>query len=153
MALRIEDILSPERSLVDVQVSSKKKLLEQLATIIATTLGDASADDIYERLLNRERMGSTGIGEGIANPHCRLLQCQQAIGMLLRLEEPIDYDAIDGKPIDLVFALLVPEEATDEHLQILATLAGNFSQEEYRDALRKAPDARHLYLRAIAGKE
>ena len=75
MALRIEDILSPERSLVDVQVSSKKKLLEQLATIIATTLGDASADDIYERLLNRERMGSTGIGEGIAIPHCRLLQC------------------------------------------------------------------------------
>lgn len=153
MALRIEDILTPERSLVDVQVSSKKKLLEHLASIIATTLGDASADDIYERLLNRERMGSTGIGEGIAIPHCRVLQCQQAVGILLRLEEPVDYDSIDGKPADLVFALLVPEEATDEHLQILATLAGNFSQEEYRNALRNAPDARHLYLRAITSKE
>ena len=153
MALRIEDILSPERSLVDVQVSSKKKLLELLATMVANTLGDASADDIYERLLNRERMGSTGIGEGIAIPHCRLAYCQQATGFLLRLAEPVDYDAIDGQPADLVFALLVPEEATEEHLQILATLARNFSQEDYRNALRKAPDARHLYMRAIAEKD
>ena len=108
MTLRIEDILSPERAIADVAVSSKKKLLEQLAALVAEQLGDASADDIYERLLSRERMGSTGIGEGIAIPHCRLLQCQQAIGILLRLQDPIDYDAIDGKPVDLVFAGVSP---------------------------------------------
>ncbi|MEK9711952.1 MAG: PTS IIA-like nitrogen regulatory protein PtsN [Thalassolituus sp.] len=149
MTLRIEDILTPERALQNVPVSSKKKLLEMLAAMIAEELGDASADDIYERLLARERMGSTGIGEGIAIPHCRLLQCQQAMGILLKLEEPIDYDAIDGNSVDLVFALLVPEEATDEHLQILATLASNFSQEEYRESLRKAPSAHQFYQRAI----
>ncbi|MEK9765643.1 MAG: PTS sugar transporter subunit IIA, partial [Thalassolituus sp.] len=100
MTLRIEDILTPERALQNVPVSSKKKLLEMLAAMIAEELGDASADDIYERLLARERMGSTGIGEGIAIPHCRLLQCQQAMGILLKLEEPIDYDAIDGNSVD-----------------------------------------------------
>ena len=132
MSLSIEDILTPERSVIDVTVSSKKKLLEQLSSLVAEEIGDASADDIYERLLARERMGSTGIGEGIAIPHCRLLQCQKALGILLRLNTPIDY------------------EATDEHLQILATLASNFNQAEYREALRNAPDAKHLFQRAIA---
>ncbi|WP_370250757.1 PTS sugar transporter subunit IIA, partial [Thalassolituus sp.] len=75
---------------------------------------------------------------------------ERALGILLRLQTPIDYDAIDGRPVDLVFARLVPEEATDEHLQILATLASNFNQEEYRDALRNAPDAKRLFQRAIA---
>ncbi len=150
MSLSIEDILTPERSVIDVTVSSKKKLLEQLSSLVAEEIGDASADDIYERLLARERMGSTGIGEGIAIPHCRLLQCQKALVILLRLNTPIDYDSIDGNPVDLVFALLVPEEATDEHLQILATLASNFNQAEYREALRNAPDAKRLFQRAIA---
>lgn len=150
MTLRIEDILTPERTLTDVPASSKKKLLEQLASMVAESIDEASADDIYERLLGRERMGSTGIGEGIAIPHCRLLQCEQAMGVLLHLQTPIDYDAIDGEPIDLVFALLVPEEATDDHLQILATLATNFSQESYRSSLRNSPNSNQLYLRAIA---
>jgi len=117
MDIRIEDILTPERTLIDAPVSSKKKLLEYLAGFIAEQLSDSSADDIYERLLSRERLGSTGIGEGIAIPHCRLKQCDQAMGVLLRLMEPVDYDAIDRQPVDLVFALLVPEEATEQHLR------------------------------------
>lgn len=152
MSLCIEDILTPERSIINVAVSSKKKLLERLSSLVAEEIGDASADDIYERLLARERMGSTGIGEGIAIPHCRLTHCEHAFGMLLRLQNPIDYDSIDGHSVDLVFALLVPEEATDEHLQILATLARNFNQEEYREALRNAPDPKQLFQRAITDK-
>lgn len=151
MDIRIEDILTPERSLIDAPVSSKKKLLEYLASFIAEQLSDSSADDIYERLLSRERLGSTGIGEGIAIPHCRLQQCDQAMGVLLRLVEPVDYDAIDRKPVDLVFALLVPEEATDQHLQILAMLARNFSEPAYCQALRKAPDVQQFYQRALNG--
>ncbi|WP_370248812.1 PTS sugar transporter subunit IIA, partial [Thalassolituus sp.] len=130
MSLRIEDILTPERSVIDVAVSSKKKLLEQLSALVAEEISDASADDIYERLLARERMGSTGIGEGIAIPHCRLMHCERALGILLRLQTPIDSDALEGRPVDLGFALLVPDDATDEHRQILATLASNFNQEE-----------------------
>ena len=98
-------------------------------------------------------MGSTGIGHGIAIPHCRLLPCNKAIGFLIRIQEGIDYDAIDGEPVDLVFALLVPEESTDEHLQLLATLATNLSQKEYREALRNAPDLNQLYQRAIVERE
>ena len=150
MDIRIEDILTPERTLIDAPVSSKKKLLEYLAGFIAEQLSDSSADDIYERLLSRERLGSTGIGEGIAIPHCRLKQCDQAMGVLLRLMEPVDYDAIDRQPVDLVFALLVPEEATEQHLQVLAILARNFSEPAYREALRKAPDAQQFYQRALS---
>lgn len=150
MTLHIEDILSQDRTLIDVSVSSKKKLLEFLAEHIAGILDEASANEVYERLLERERMGSTGIGHGIAIPHCRLLPCNQALGILIRLDQGIDYDSIDGEPVDLVFALLVPAESTDEHLQILATLATNLSQKDYREALRKAPNQKQLYTRAIA---
>lgn len=153
MSIGIGDILTPARTLIDVQVTSKKKLLEFLAGFIAEQLGEASPDDIFDRLLGRERLGSTGIGEGIAIPHCRLRQCEEAIGVLMRLEEPVDFDAIDRKPVDLVFALLVPEEATEQHLQILAMLARNFSETEYREALRNAPDAIRLYQRALAGND
>ncbi|WP_430461378.1 PTS IIA-like nitrogen regulatory protein PtsN [Thalassolituus sp. LLYu03] len=152
MSIGIGDILAPERTLIDVPVTSKKKLLEFLAEFVAEQLDGASSDDIFDRLFSRERLGSTGIGEGIAIPHCRLAQCSEAIGILLRLSEPVDFDAIDNRPVDLVFALLVPEEATEQHLQILATLARNFSDAEYRDALRNAPDASRLYQRALAEK-
>ena len=149
MSSDIENILSADRTEIDVSVSSKKKLLEYLGKAISTALPGSTADDIFERLLGRERLGSTGIGEGIAIPHCRLKECDKAFGVLLRLEQAIDFDAIDRQPVDLVFALLVPEEATDEHLQVLSMLARNFSQDSFRQALRNAPDGNQLYQRAL----
>lgn len=149
MAIRLEDILTQERTLIDVPASSKKKLLEFLASFIAERVPNSNATDIFERLLSRERLGSTGIGEGIAIPHCRLGECFQPFGVLLRLEEPIDYDSIDRQPVDLVFALLVPEEADNQHLQVLAMLARNFTEPEYREGLRNAADTVHLYNRAL----
>jgi len=150
MTADIASILTPERTVKAVPASSKKKVLEFLGSFIAEHIPESSSDDIYERLLNRERMGSTGIGEGIAIPHCRLKQCETTFGVLLQLEEAIDFDAIDRQPVDLIFALLVPEEATDEHLQTLSMLAQKFSQPEYRDALRNAPDSNFLYQRATS---
>jgi PTS system nitrogen regulatory IIA component len=149
MSTLIEDILTQEHTLKDVSISSKKKLLEYLAAFVANQMPNSSASDIYERFLARERLGSTGIGEGIAIPHCRLSQCQKPLGVLLKLDEAIDYDAIDHRPVDLVFALLVPEQADSQHLQVLGMLARNFTDVEYREALRNAPDAQHLYQRAI----
>lgn len=146
----IHSILTLERTVKGAPASSKKKVLEYLGSFIADHIPESSADDIYERLLNRERMGSTGIGEGIAIPHCRLKQCNKTFGVLLHLEEPIDFDSIDQQPVDLVFALLVPEEATDEHLKTLSMLAQKLSQADYRDALRNSPDSENLYQRAIA---
>ena len=150
MTADIANILTPERTVKSVPASSKKKVLEFLGSFIADHIPESSSDDIYERLLNRERMGSTGIGEGIAIPHCRLKQCENTFGVLLQLDQAIDFDAIDQQPVDLIFALLVPEEATDEHLQTLSMLAQKFSQADYRDALRKAPDSSFLYQRATA---
>lgn len=150
MTAAIESILTPERTIKGVNASSKKKVLEYLGSFIAEHIPESSSDDIYERLLNRERMGSTGIGEGIAIPHCRLKQCQNTCGVLLQLDQAIDFDAIDQQPVDLIFALLVPEEATDEHLQTLSMLAQKFSQQEYREALRNSPDNKFLFQRAVS---
>lgn len=150
MTSAIDSILKPEHALKNVPASSKKKVLEYLGSFIAEHIPESSADDIYTRLLSRERMGSTGIGEGIAIPHCRLKQCDATFTVLLHLEEPIDFDAIDKQPVDLIFALIVPEEATDEHLQTLSMLAQKLSQADYRDALRNATDSAGLYQQAIA---
>ncbi|MFT6113198.1 MAG: PTS system nitrogen regulatory IIA component [Oleispira sp.] len=146
----IDSILTPERTVKSAPVSSKKKVLEYLGSFIADQIPESSADEIYERLLNRERMGSTGIGEGIAIPHCRLKQCNKTLGVLLQLEQPIDFDAIDKQPVDLIFALLVPEEATDEHLKTLSMLAQKLSQADYCEALRNSADSQNLYQRAIS---
>lgn len=150
MSSEIGSILTLERTIKSAPVSSKKKVLEYLGSFIAEHIPESSADDIYERLLNRERMGSTGIGEGIAIPHCRLKQCDKTFGVLLQLEQAIDFDAIDQQPVDLIFALLVPEEATDEHLKTLSMLAQKLSQSDYREALRNSPDSQNLYQRAIS---
>jgi PTS system nitrogen regulatory IIA component len=149
MSIAISDLLSEGRCITDVPATSKKKLLEQLAEIVSEAVPDGTQDAIFDSLLAREKLGSTGIGEGVAIPHCRLPQCHQAIGVLFRLSEAIDFDAIDKQPVDLVFALLVPQEATDEHLQVLATLAKNFNEASFRDGLRAATSDQEFYQQAI----
>ena len=129
--------------------TSKKRLIEHVATFLADQFEDTQADDIYEKLITREKLGSTGIGEGIALPHSRLPQCEDTLGALFLLDEPIDFDSIDRKPVDLVFVLLVPEEATEQHLQTLSMLAEKFNQAEFRDTLRNASDTDSLYDAAI----
>ena len=106
--------------------------------------------ELFSALINREKLGSTGFGDGIAIPHCRLASCTQVTGALVRLANAVDFDAIDQQPVDLLFVLLVPLQATDEHLQILATLAGSFGQLEFRAGLREATDAAAMYKIAIA---
>ncbi len=149
MTIRIEDILTAENCLMEAPITSKKKLLEYLASFIANALPESSSSDIFERFLSRERLGSTGIGEGVAIPHCRLPQCTQPFGVLLKLDEAIDFGAMDHRPVDLIFALLVPEEADSQHLKVLAMLARSFTEPSFREALRNAPNAEQLYKRAI----
>lgn len=123
---------------------SKKRVLELIGKMVAQHT-NLDPDTIYESLISREKLGSTGFGNGIAIPHCRLEQCTQAIGVLLQLDKKIDFDALDGEPVDLIFVLLVPHEATEQHLQILKMLAEKLDQPELREALRQAPDAQTLY--------
>ena len=145
----INELLIPSRALCALEGGSKKRILEIASQHIAEQLSELTAEDIFSGLINRERLGSTGIGEGVAIPHCRLAGCTQPIGFLIQLANPIDFDAIDGNPVDLLFVLLVPEEACEEHLQTLGNLAELFSQPAFRDALRSALSDQALYRAAV----
>ena len=142
--MQIEHILTPQLTFAGVQGGSKKRVLEMIGKMISQHT-DLDSDAIYESLIAREKLGSTGFGNGIAIPHCRLEQCTEAIGALLQLDSKIDFDSLDGEPVDLIFVLLVPHEATEQHLQILKMLAEKLDREDLREALRQAPDAASLY--------
>lgn len=143
--IRLEDILTPGRSLVNVPGGSKKRALEYIANLVAREMPDLDQQTIFESLIAREKLGSTGFGNGIAIPHCRLPGCPAPISALLRLEAPIDFDAIDGAPVDLLFVLLVPEAATDEHLQLLRQIASMLDRGEIRERLRQVENSEALY--------
>jgi PTS system nitrogen regulatory IIA component len=143
--IRLETILTPARSLVSVPGGSKKRVLEQIANLVARDLPDLDGQDIFENLVAREKLGSTGFGNGIAIPHCRLPGCQAPISAVLHLDAAVDFDAIDGAPVDLLFVLLVPEAATDEHLELLRQIASMLDRSEVRERLRQAQSSESLY--------
>ncbi len=149
--MTLDSILSPGRTHCGTSVGSKKRLLEQISIYISEDNKQFNADELFNELLARERLGSTGIGHGVAIPHCRSQQCTQITGMLLKLAEPIDFEAIDDQPVDLVFALIVPAEAHDEHIKVLASLANAFNEDSFRQQLRDANSDAALYDRATAG--
>jgi PTS system nitrogen regulatory IIA component len=124
-----------------LDIASKKRLLETLAGLLAADQPSLDPETVFERLLERERLGSTGLGHGVALPHARVKEVTEAVGAFVRTAKGVDYDTVDGEPVDLAFALLVPESATDEHLQLLAQLAGLFSDPMVRKGLREARGA------------
>lgn len=141
----ILSLLTAERVLQNIEGGSKKRIIELISNIIAESDEELSAEAVFSGLIGRERLGSTGIGEGVAIPHCRLAGVNKAIGALIHLSKPIDFDAIDNRPVDLLFFLLVPEEACDEHLSTLGKLAEVFSQEELRKKLRDTHSNEQLF--------
>ena len=136
-----------------VEVQSKKRLLEFIAELFAEQNSQTQANDIFERLIERERLGSTGLGKGIALPHARIDGLDQASAVFVKLQESIDFDAIDNQPVDLVIALLVPNDANDEHLKILAGLAQFFSDDDNCALLRKTDDQALLAEILVKGIE
>ena len=143
--MQISELISAERIRCNVKVSSKKSVLEELAKLIANTDPSLTYTEIFSCLVGREKLGSTGIGEGVAIPHCRYSDCKVTTGAFLQLKEPVDFDAIDQQPVDLVFALLVPENSTDEHLQVLSNLAELFSDNSLLERLRVESDPEEIY--------
>jgi PTS system nitrogen regulatory IIA component len=132
------NFLAIDRIGCQVEAGSKKKALELLSNLLADAAPGLTQDGIFDRLLERERLGSTGLGHGIALPHARIRNIDQAYGAFIQLTDGVEFDAIDNRPVDLLFALLVPEAATQEHLQLLATLAEMFSNQEFCAGLRQA---------------
>ena len=132
----IARILAAERVRSDVPAASRKRTLQVLGEVFAAAEPALSAQGIFDRLVARERLGSTGLGEGCALPHARVPGLGRALAAFLRLRKGVDFDAPDHEPVDLVFALLVPEESTEEHLEILAAIARVFADERVRSSIR-----------------
>ncbi len=145
----IDTLITPARTLCGIEGVSKKRALEILANTIAGDVPAVDADDLFRRLIARERLGSTGIGHGVAIPHCRVSDASETLGALITLKDPVDFDAIDQEPVDVLFAMLVPEEANDQHLQTLAALAGALNDAEFRQQLRHAQSSEQLYQLAV----
>lgn len=143
--MKFSSLIKIDQIQLNLQVSSKKKALEAISQIVIENYPEYNANKVFETLIERERLGSTGIGHGVALPHGRLAECNDAIGVFISLTNGIDYDAIDRQPVTLLFALLVPENSTEEHLQILAKLAEFFRQEENRQKLENATSSETVY--------
>jgi PTS system nitrogen regulatory IIA component len=143
--VEIADLLTgPEAVLASVKASGKKALLAELAGR-ATTLFELDERRLFDRLLERERLGSTGIGGGIAIPHCRMSSLAKPCGLFARLAHPIAFDAIDERPVDIVFLLLAPEGAGADHLKALARVSRLLRDRSLVDKLRATESAEALY--------
>lgn len=143
--MELRSILTEDCTLSAVPCNSKKRALEIISSVAAKHLPGHTAHDLFERFLSREKLGSTGIGNGIAIPHGRLPSDCQPVAVLVQFEEPINFDAIDDKPIDILFALLVPEQDCQLHLKTLALVAEKLSQKETLKQLRQASSDQELY--------
>jgi len=143
--MNLLDILSRERVLCGAQAASKKRALELASKLVAETFSTPLGQgEVFDSLLARERLGSTGLGRGVAIPHGRLAALQEPSLAIVQLAQAVDYDASDREPVDLIFALLVPKDATEEHLQILAQIAEMLHDATLREALRSAPSPQEL---------
>lgn len=134
--MKLSEILSPDCIRLDSDATSKKRVLESVSQLLADTDEELSPREVFDCLIAREKLGSTGLGQGVAIPHGRLAGLDKTIGVFLRLPKGVDFDAPDNEPVDLVFALLVPKESTEEHLQVLASIASYFNSKGSGDALR-----------------
>jgi PTS system nitrogen regulatory IIA component len=141
----VKEIISPELIAYKANASSKKRALEKLSELLSNNNPNLSQQDIFESFLSREKLGSTALGHGVALPHGRLKSTDKTSGAFLQLDQGVDFDAEDQQPVDLIFAMLVPEESTEEHLKLLSQLAEMFSSEEFREKLRAAENNDKLY--------
>ncbi len=140
----LHDLLTPDGIIASLRATNKKDALQELAAIAAAKTG-LDAREIFNTLLQRERLGSTGLGRGIAIPHVKLNALQEIVCLFARLEVPIEYESHDGQPVDLVFMLLAPEDASGDHLKALARISRLVREPSILDDLRSAADAAALH--------
>ena len=136
---QISQLLSPGNIVLDLEASSKKRVFEHAGLVFENNQGIARSA-VFDSLFSREKLGSTGLGRGIAIPHGRIKGLKEACGAFFRLTSPIPFDSPDGAPVSLLFVLLVPDQATEQHLQILSELAERFSDRACQEALASAKD-------------
>ena len=140
----ISPILLPENVIVDAESTSKKRVLERAGILFESTR-QVSRSQVFDSLFAREKLGSTGLGHGVAIPHGRTKGLRDAMAAFIKTQSPIPFDAPDGQPVTLIFILLVPERATDLHLQLLGELAQMFSDRNFREQLQAINDPAPLH--------
>ena len=143
--MSVQEFLSPDAVIPNLRARAKKQLLQELGAQAARHLPGLDEREIFETLLQRERLGSTGIGEGVAIPHGKLARLDRLFGLVARLDKPIDFDSLDGQPIDFAFLLLAPENAGADHLKALAQVARILREPGILDRIRSARDGNALY--------
>lgn len=131
--MKIASVLSPQRTQCRLQASSKKRAIELAAAFIAETNDRINEQELYRSLIAREKVSPTGLGEGIAIPHCRMANCTGIMGTLITLEQPVEFESMDDQPVSTLFILIVPEKEMDAHLEVLAMLVEKFQQSEFRE--------------------
>ena len=139
------DLLSPARILAGVRISSKKRLFELISTTFTRKSPDLNSREIFESICAREHLGSTALGNGIAVPHGRIEGTEEVQALFLQLSKPLPFDTDDGKPVDLIFALIVPSECTVDHKKLLSDICERFSDTELLAQLRNAKDANEIW--------
>ena len=141
----LEEIINPDAVLCNAQARSKKHCLEILSELLVRSQPDISADDVFESLIERERLGCTSLDAGVAFPRCRVEGIDHCVAALIKLSDSIDFDATDGEPVDLVFGLMVPHEVTDEHHADIAMITELLGDDALRGKLREATSSSALY--------
>jgi PTS system nitrogen regulatory IIA component len=142
--MTLTDLVAPQAIISSLKVNNKKQALQEIAAK-ASALADCAERDIFDVLMQREKLGSTAIGNGIAIPHGKLSKFNRLFGLFARLDRPIDFDALDGQPVDLIFVLLAPEGAGADHLKALARIARLLRDHELANKLRDARDAEAIF--------
>jgi len=142
--MQISEVLTLDCTKSAVHCTSKKRALEMISEIAASHTGQ-DATELFECMLSREKMGSTGIGNGIAIPHARMKSSDEAIAVLMQCDEPVEFDSIDNRPVDLLFALLVPDAQCKEHLKTLSCMAEKLNDKKVLKQLRNAQSDQELY--------
>lgn len=145
--MKIADVLTPALTVNQLPGNSKKRVLENISQLLARELvtDQEQSEVLFNNFLVRERLGSTGLGNGVAIPHCRSAAVKKIHGCLTKLASPVDFDAVDDQPVDMVFALVVPEEQNDEHLTTLAGIAQVMQSASSRQILRECNSNQELF--------
>jgi PTS system nitrogen regulatory IIA component len=149
----LQNLIKSENVLCNARARSKKHCLEILSELLAQSSPDIANEEIFSRLIERERLGCTGLSKGVALPHCRVAGATRSTGALIKLSEPVDFDASDGELVDLVFGLMVPEELSPESRPDIAMVSGLLADEGLRTRLRATTSSRALYESFLAAAD
>ncbi len=147
--MKLSSLISPKHVIVDLSMMTKKQVLQELAFHASVGLG-LESHEIFEGLLERERLGTTDVGHGVAIPHIKLQSLEQIFCLFLKLERPIDFDAVDGKPVDLIWPMLAPTTAGADHVKALQRVSRILRDEKTRNKIRAESDAMTIYELFVA---